>query len=58
MKENVLYIEILKGESGNWYWRIMGANNKIVSSSETYSSKRKATNTAVKIMTAKFMLLK
>jgi uncharacterized protein YegP (UPF0339 family) len=53
-----LKIEILQGDSGDWYWRIKGSNGKILASSETYSSRRKASNTAMKLMTAKFMLLK
>ena len=56
MKEH-LFIEVIKGDSGNWHWRIKSANGKILASSETYSSKRKAKNTASKLMTAEFMLL-
>ena len=57
MKKRLL-IEIVKGPSDNWHWRIKSANGKILASSETYSSKRKATNTAIKLITAEFMLLK
>jgi uncharacterized protein YegP (UPF0339 family) len=52
-----LKIEVLKGDSGKWYWRIIGSNGKIMGSSETYSSNRKAMNSAVKIMTAEFTIL-
>jgi uncharacterized protein YegP (UPF0339 family) len=53
-----LLIQIVQGESGTWHWRIKSANGKILASSETYSSRRKASNTAMKLMTAEFMLLK
>ena len=52
-----LKIEILQGDSGDWYWRIKGSNGRILATSETYSSKRKASNTAIKLMTAEFIIL-
>lgn len=52
-----LHIEVLQGDAGAWYWRIKSPNGKLLAHSETYSSRRKATNTAVKIMTAEFLIL-
>lgn len=42
-------IEVLKGKSGKWHWRIMAKNGRILANSETYSSKRKALQTAKRV---------
>ena len=39
-------LEVLKGRSGKWYWRIKSPNGRILCHSELYSSKQKAVQTA------------
>jgi uncharacterized protein YegP (UPF0339 family) len=51
-----LIIEVLQGKSGSWYWRIKASNGRILAHSETYSSRRKATGTAIRLMTAELTL--
>ena len=43
-------VEVLKGPSGKWYWRLEGLNGEIVASSETYNSKQGCKDTAGKVM--------
>jgi len=39
-------IEVLKGKSGKWYWRIVSTKNgKVICHSESYSSRTKASQT-------------
>lgn len=44
-------IELFESKDG-WRWRIRHSNTKILVSSEAYSSKRKALNTATKLADA------
>jgi len=39
-------IEVLKGKSDKWYWRLKYNNGRILAHSETYSSKFQAQKTA------------
>lgn len=49
-KGDNMKLEIRKGKSGKWYWRIKATNGRIVCHSETYSSKSKAIQTAKQIV--------
>jgi uncharacterized protein YegP (UPF0339 family) len=39
-------IELFKGEDGKWYFRFIAANNEIVATSEAYTNKVDAQDTA------------
>jgi uncharacterized protein YegP (UPF0339 family) len=42
-------IEVLKAKNGQWYYRIKSRNGKILCTSETYTRKTSAKNTAWKL---------
>ena len=42
----VTRIEVRKGRSGSWYWRLIARNGEILGHSESYSSLSKAKKTA------------
>lgn len=44
-----MQIEILKGKSGKWYWRLKSKNGRILASSETYSARKKAIDTVASV---------
>jgi uncharacterized protein YegP (UPF0339 family) len=39
-------VELFKGEDGFWYFRFVAANNEIVATSEAYTHKQDARDTA------------
>jgi uncharacterized protein YegP (UPF0339 family) len=39
-------VELFKGEDGFWYFRFVAANNEIVATSEAYTNKDDAQDTA------------
>ena len=43
-------LEVLKGKSGKWYWRIKADNGRILCHSETYSDKCQAMKTLKAVM--------
>ena len=44
-----MVIQVLK-KNKHWYWRIVAKNGKILATSETYSSRSKATKTVMLIV--------
>jgi uncharacterized protein YegP (UPF0339 family) len=42
-------IQIRKGKSGKWFWKITASNGKILAASETYSSFRRCFQTANRV---------
>lgn len=41
-------VQVRKGRK-HWYWRLLGLNGRILATSEVYSSKRKALQTAEQV---------
>ena len=39
-------IQLIKGESGKWYWRIVASNKNVLLTSQTYSDKSAAQESA------------
>jgi len=39
-------IQILRNNRGQWFWRLLAGNNKVLAHSESYSGKNKARKTA------------
>lgn len=44
-----MHIEVLRAESGGWFWRLLGENGRILATSEIYSRKEGAVKTAAKV---------
>ena len=48
-------VEILKGKSKKWYWRVRAKNGRILCHSEQYSSRAKALQTARSVIKERFI---
>jgi uncharacterized protein YegP (UPF0339 family) len=54
--EGYLNIELFKDNNSKWRWRLVARNGEILATSEAYSSKQAAKETAKKIRDSKFLL--
>lgn len=54
--EGYLSIELFKDNDSKWRWRLVARNGEILATSEAYSSKQKAKETAKKIRDSRFLL--